>query len=64
MSIEIDLTDVGGSRVFEVKECCPCADRIECLQAQISQLKEILTEINDKIPHAGVSLMNILPEED
>ena len=46
------------------EKCCPCADRIECLQAQISQLKEMLTEVNDRLPHAGAVLVNILPEEE
>ena len=46
------------------EKCCPCADRIECLQAQISQLKEMLTEMNDRLPHAGAVLVNILPEEE
>ena len=46
------------------EKCCPCADRIECLQAQIGQLKEMLTEMNDRLPHAGAVLVNILPEEE
>ena len=42
----IEITDVSGSTFFdpraccEEEKCCPCADRIECLQAQMSQLKE------------------------
>ena len=48
------------------KDCCPCADRIECLQAQISQL----TEMNGKLSLAVKTLLavpmvkNFLPEEE
>ena len=28
------------------KDCCPCADRIECLQAQIKQLRKEVNELN------------------
>ena len=48
------------------KDCCPCADRIECLQAQISQL----TEMNGKLSLAMKTLLavpmvkNFLPEEE
>ena len=47
------------------KDCCPCADRIECLQAQISQL----TEMNDKLSLvmkmlvAAPMVNSFLPEE-
>ena len=66
MSIEIDLTDIGGSRVFDVKECCkeekccPCADRIECLQAQISQLQEQ----HDNLVKASKALLKYVKVND
>ena len=28
------------------EDCCPCADRIECLQAQIKQLRKEVDELN------------------
>ena len=62
MSIEIDLTDIGGSRVFDVKECCeeekccPCADRIECLQAQITQIQKQ----HDDLVKASKALLNYI----
>ena len=28
------------------EKCCPCADRIECLQAQIKQLRKEVDELN------------------
>ena len=28
------------------EKCCPCADRIECLQAQIKQLRKEVNELN------------------
>ena len=64
MSIEIDLTN--GSTLFEVKECCkeekccPCADRIECLQAQISQLQEQ----HDNLVKASKALLKYVKVND
>ena len=65
MSIEIDLTDIGGSRVFDVKECCeeekccPCTDSIECLQTQVGNLSLAM-----KTLLAVPMVKNILPEEE
>ena len=40
------------------KDCCPCADRIECLQAQITQLTEKL-ESNERISSHLLETVNL-----
>ena len=40
------------------EDCCPCADRIECLQAQTTQLTEKL-ESNERISSHLLETVNL-----
>ena len=36
------------------KDCCPCADRIDCLQAQIKSNKADISELVKALEAAGI----------
>ena len=46
------------------EKCCPCADRIECLQAQIDQLKEMDRKLKIDIFKCFISDIGMRSSDD